>query len=132
MYKQQQAKQHCKRTHYTDEGKEVMPEEKWDVVLFAASYVGRNRAGEESKGRGGISVIRSVAKVVARMELEQRTSFDVHLVRRELERCDADQYESHQPGQLERDPEHRPRCPHVPIPDCVIRMGEELREMDAP
>ena len=54
-----------------------------------------------------------------RMAPSKLTSFDGHLVLCEFEGRDTDQYESHQPAELERDPEHRPHCTHVPVPECV-------------
>ena len=66
----------------------------------------------EAKARVASTIV-SVIRGPGRESLGQRALF-AHLVREEMERCDADQYESHQPDQLERDPEYYPHCPHVP------------------
>ena len=52
--------------------------------------------------------------------LGQRASLFAHLVQEEMERRDVDQYESHQPSQLERDPEYPPHCSHVPRTQIVF------------
>ena len=43
------------------------------------------------------------------------TGFDVHLIRRELERRNTDEYEPYKCAELEYDPEHRPHYPSIPV-----------------